>query len=841
MTGESGSQPEGAASAKLNGSEIAAAWKGHARGLANWVERHLVNRRDVFGGYWRDGSEVKLTTVKTKLTNRRLIRHFQGTEIRDVVGLHAIGFDENDACTSKWIAIDIDFHGEGEPPECTWRAALAWYGVLKDLGFQPLLCDSNGKGGYHVRVVFTEPVPSELARSFGLWLTANFREHGLSKAVEVFPKQCTVKSGKFGSWLRVVGRHYKREHWTRVWDDTSWNSGEAAIDLIVKTSGDSPELIPPEARTFKIKPVRPKRVVQGGGPGTLDELKAELIELESGLGDEAVGWTVKQLSDAESILVGRCPFPHSSGTSSEADLSAGIHDDGPYIKCLHESCTVIPEVNRRLKARHARPKLAWGSKVGEKMPEGIQPWFTNCRVETDEEGKKEYVALGMSEITDSLSQLTGGWPKRVAETLFVATEGHKPVFLESAAQLFGAIDQIAQVVWQRGPCMVTQERFFEYERKFGSDRFDVIERAPHHPPMEGAFYLHPPITQSGSGGVLDDLIGFFTPATDEDHELIRAAFLTPFWGGPPGRRPAFRLEGPENDPDRGRGTGKTTLATTIASLAGGLVKLEPDEDFPAFITRLLSTEHGHKRVVLVDNVKKARFSWAPLEEFITSPVVSGHALYRGEAQRPNTLTVFVTVNGGTVSKDLAQRLVPIRLARPIYSARWDELLAEFIEENRQALICEIIATLASKQSTVIANTRWGLWEQRVLGQCKLVDACQKLIAERGALLDDDDDDAYEFEKFIADKLQHERLHKPNTEVIKISTATMAEWLSHYENGPKGKPIKPNTATTLLNARPLTRLRHERNKDERFWVWRGQNAEPDSATAELKPDCSPKSK
>ena len=81
---------------------------------------------------------------------------------------------------------------------------------------------------------------------------------------------------------------------------------------------------------------------------------------------------------------------------------------------------------------------------------------------------------------------------------------------------------------------------------------------------------------------------------------------------------------------------------------------------PAIVKRLLSPQGRGKRVVLLDNVKSHRFSWAELEAFITSPVISGHEMYRGEGQRPNTTTVAITVNGASLSKDLAQRAIVVR-------------------------------------------------------------------------------------------------------------------------------------------------------------------------------------
>jgi len=54
--------------------------------------------------------------------------------------------------------------------------------------------------------------------------------------------------------------------------------------------------------------------------------------------------------------------------------------------------------------------------------------------------------------------------------------------------------------------------------------------------------------------------------------LILAATLTLFWGGSSSARPAFRIDGPEDDPPElaKRAVGKTRLVQILASLVGGL-------------------------------------------------------------------------------------------------------------------------------------------------------------------------------------------------------------------------------------------------------------------------------
>ncbi len=88
----------------------------------------------------------------------------------------------------------------------------------------------------------------------------------------------------------------------------------------------------------------------------------------------------------------------------------------------------------------------------------------------------------------------------------------------------------------------------------------------------------------------------------------------------------------------GRGKGKTKLAEAIGRLCGGHIDISPQEDIGTIKQRLLSPNASSKRVALLDNIKKSRFSWAELESLITIDTISGKRMYVGEASRPNRLS-----------------------------------------------------------------------------------------------------------------------------------------------------------------------------------------------------------
>ena len=119
------------------------------------------------------------------------------------------------------------------------------------------------------------------------------------------------------------------------------------------------------------------------------------------------------------------------------------------------------------------------------------------------------------------------------------------------------------------------------------------------------------------------------------------------------------------------------------------------EDIAAIKKRLLSPKSKGIRVALLDNLKTLKFSWADLEGLITSPTISGHQMYVGEGHRPNSLVWFLTVNGATLSKDMADRCINIKLGRPEFDPNWEADVRNFIQEYRWQILSEIRSQIES--------------------------------------------------------------------------------------------------------------------------------------------------
>jgi hypothetical protein len=227
--------------------QVASDWCERAPELAEWVMIHLVNRTDVWGRYVRrKGDEAtQVVTVpfrdergKSFLDHDSLRKHFRTRQPSGQLGLHSASSD----MSSRWLAIDIDRHDPDDEwsvtPEGNLAAARGWHQALVECGFDPLLMDSNGIGGFHLLVIFSEPMSTLSVHQFGMRLVNDFDRRGLDQKPEVFPGK--PKWDHYGDWLRLPGRHHSRPHYTRVWNDEPgaelrWLVGNDAIDRILAT------------------------------------------------------------------------------------------------------------------------------------------------------------------------------------------------------------------------------------------------------------------------------------------------------------------------------------------------------------------------------------------------------------------------------------------------------------------------------------------------------------------------------------------------------------------------------------------------------------------------------
>jgi putative DNA primase/helicase len=247
------------------GADPAAPWRLRADELAAWAWRHLVVRTDVWGGYLplnrrekrqrADGTWFVQKSVtkparrgrgKVTLTEQVLRRHFVAEDVGDVAGLHTT--DQQDLC--RWFLIEVDAHDgdDSADPARNLAAVMFWHDQLVSQGFEVLLTDSNGAGGYHLLAMLADRLPSSRIYAFAREIVSDYAQHGLSQPPETFPKQPSARrrGQGLGNWVRLPGRHHTRGHWSRVWDGSlgTWLDGAHAVDAILATRPNDVGLVP---------------------------------------------------------------------------------------------------------------------------------------------------------------------------------------------------------------------------------------------------------------------------------------------------------------------------------------------------------------------------------------------------------------------------------------------------------------------------------------------------------------------------------------------------------------------------------------------------------------------
>lgn len=229
-----------------------AGFRQHAAALARWTFDHLTVRTDVWGGYWplhlRENRAKVRTCPPVKLRGARsltadvLQRHFEGNDVGDIVGLHSTS--RNNECRAG--AFDGDSHGDDVDLVALSTGATLLCEWLAESGVAPLLVDSDGVGGWHIRFYFDRLVP---AADLHRWLHefALRCERACGIRPECYPKQGTLPPGGFGNWLRLPGLHHTRDHVSAVCrPGEPWSlGGDAAETILHRWPATPADVVPP--------------------------------------------------------------------------------------------------------------------------------------------------------------------------------------------------------------------------------------------------------------------------------------------------------------------------------------------------------------------------------------------------------------------------------------------------------------------------------------------------------------------------------------------------------------------------------------------------------------------
>ena len=334
-------------------------WKARSQELSDWAMAHLVNRKDVWGQYsllspheaLDQGRAYKAMTLpiasmrgEDMVTLDKLARHFASRRQHrpQLIGLHA----ESREGTSRWLAIDIDNHdleavGAPERARRNLAGALEWWRLLGERGYDPLLFDSSGKGGYHLWVLLAEPAPTAHVWAMVKALATTWECHHLEEEPEIFPKQ--PKAGSLNAWFRLPGMHHTQPHYSRLWSGEEWLSdpwleGHAAIDAMLQAIPGPPPPVP-DAEVFEVAagPASPASTAPiSGGRRTASARKRRFassqkprvcLDVDGVLADRTYGHGAEDLGDP---IPGAVEFTRALAERAEVVIhSARLHAADP--------------------------------------------------------------------------------------------------------------------------------------------------------------------------------------------------------------------------------------------------------------------------------------------------------------------------------------------------------------------------------------------------------------------------------------------------------------------------------------------------------------------------------
>jgi hypothetical protein len=444
-------------------------------------------------------------------------------------------------------------------------------------------------------------------------------------------------------------------------------------------------------------------------------------------------------------------------------------------------------------------------------------------------------------VSQRLSEATGNWPRRAGGVLFAVAENrdlnklpdHRDVtWLTNTDKLFAWIQRAVNLRWTTKTATdpitsqpltpASKKEFFEYLIHYAKPSYDGLEVLPHEPPIEGIYYIPCTLVPARQeGGPLDQLVERFNPETPLDQALLLAALMTPGWGGPPGARPVFLFTS-----DHGRGVGKSCTASAFADIWGGAIGIGANEDWDQIRKRLLGDDALSKRCTFMDNIKQ-RLTGGDIEGMITSNAIDGWKPYHGQASRPNYLTWYMTANTPSLSRDLADRAVVIKMGKQKPGEDFLGWTRDHIARHRIEIVSALMDILKSPPACVIEHRnrdRWGAWQLGVLSRFPNGNELAAMIIARRAGVDSDTDDAEDVAGAVVELVEKTYPDHEERRVF-ITRQQLYQWLT--KKGLVGKDIGVRGCTTwvrgMANSGPLHFFSEHKTSAERGWKCVGRRA------------------
>jgi len=208
-------------------------------------------------------------------------------------------------------------------------------------------------------------------------------------------------------------------------------------------------------------------------------------------------------------------------------------------------------------------------------------------------------------------------------------------------------------------------------------------------------------------------------------------------------------------------------------------------------------------------------------------------MYLGNGAVPNLHTIAITINGASLSSDLAKRCIVITLADAVKSQTWLQSLNEFIDQNRWAIIGDIGHLLTSDAHPLPdeGSTRWAAWEHGVLSRVNQPEEVRTQIVAKQGSVDDDSANDQEFVSHIEENMERFKIYPSG--IARIQHHDMHTLLKEF----LGQSVGKNVVTKKVEAFGIPCLHQVTSPGKaRFWLFRvdGEPITPEQIEEEMIP-------
>jgi hypothetical protein len=170
---------------------------------------------------------------------------------------------------------------------------------------------------------------------------------------------------------------------------------------------------------------------------------------------------------------------------------------------------------------------------------------------------------------------------------------------------------------------------------------------------------------------------------------------------------------------------------------------------------------------------------------------------------------------------MAQRVIPIKLARPAFDATWEPSVRAFAREHRAEILADVGDHFRNGRTSITPAGRWASWEADVLAATIDPAVSQRVIMERQGDVDAGNADRDMVQDYFARRIRTAG-HNPDTTVVRFNVQTATQWSNEAMN----RKEDGTRVGGFLRGLHIPELTPKSSHGVRSWTWRGTNAERD---------------